>query len=38
VDAIEIRHEGVNCIHLPQDSDQWLVLIKTVMTSGLIKR
>jgi hypothetical protein len=31
IDLREIRKGGINCIDLPQDRDQWRVLVNTVM-------
>jgi hypothetical protein len=28
---MEVGWEGVDCIHLAQDRDQWLALVNTVM-------
>jgi hypothetical protein len=30
-DLNETESEGVDCMHLAQDSDQWLALVNTVM-------
>jgi hypothetical protein len=31
IDLREIGWEGVDCMHLTQDRDQWWVLVNTVM-------
>jgi hypothetical protein len=33
--GFRIRREGMNCIHMPQDRDQWHALVNAEMNLGV---